>query len=104
MPFPPTSRYYNLDTVQIVAPDGRTITYLERRFLPPPENFSLLQTYVVVQGDRLDNVTAKFLTDPTQFWQLCDANRAMRPGELTATIGRRLRITLPARIPGVSNA
>ena len=104
MPFPPTSRYYNLDTVQIAAPDGRTISYVERRFVPPPEDFSLLQTYVVVQGDRLNNVTAKFLTDPTQFWQLCDANGAMRPGELTATIGRRLRITLPAGIPGVSNA
>jgi hypothetical protein len=104
MPFPPNSRYYNLDTVQITAPDGRTISYLERRFVPPAEDFSLLQTYVVVQGDRLDNVTAKFLTDPTMFWQLCDANGAMRPIELTATIGRRLRITLPAGIPGVSNA
>ncbi len=104
MPFPPNSRYYNLDTVQITAADGRTLTYLERRFVPPPEDFSLLQTYVVMQGDRLDNITAKFLTDPTQFWQLCDANRAMRPVELTATIGRRLRITMPAGIPGVSNA
>ncbi len=104
MPFPPTSRYYNLDTAQIVASDGRTITYLERRFVPPPGKFSLLQTYVVVQGDRLDNVTAKFLTDPTQFWRLCDANRAMQPSELTATIGRRLRITLPEGIPGVPNA
>lgn len=104
MPFPPTSRYYNLDILQFTAPDGTTFSYLERRFVPPPENFALLKTYVVVQGDRLDNVTAKFLTDPGQFWRLCDANRAMRPGELTATIGRRLRITLPEGIPGVPNA
>ena len=102
MSFPPTCRYYNLDTNQIVAPDGRTITYLERRFVPPPENFSLLQTYVVVQGDRLDNVTARFLTDPTQFWQLCDANRAMRPEDLTDTPGQKLRITLPAGISGTA--
>jgi hypothetical protein len=104
MPFPPNSRYASLATAQFTAPDGRTVTYLKRRFLPPPENFALLQTYVVVQGDRLDNVTAKFLGDPVQFWRLCDANRAMRPGELTATIGRRLRITLPEGIPGTPNA
>ena len=104
MPFPPNSRYYNLDTEQLVAPDGRVITYLERRFVPPPESFALLQTYVVVEGDRLDTVTARFLSDPTLFWRLCDANRAMRPRELTATIGRRLRITLPQGIPGVPNA
>ena len=104
MPFPPTSRYYNLHPVQLTTPDGRIVTYLERRFVPPIQNFSLLQTYVVVQGDRIDNVTAKFLSDPTQYWRLCDANGAMRPAELTATIGRRLRITLPEGIPGVSNA
>ena len=104
MPFPPTSRYANIDTVQVVTADGRTLSFLRRRFVPPPENFSLLQTYLVVQGDRLDNVTARFLSDPVQFWRLCDANRAMRPDELTETIGRRLRITLPEGIPGVPNA
>lgn len=104
MPFPATSRYANIDVIEIVAPDGRTISYLRRRFVPAPENFSLLQTYEVVQGDRLDNVTAKFLSDPQQFWRLCDANRATRPDELTETIGRKLRITLPEGIPGVPNA
>ena len=101
MPFPPTSRYSQSRHRPDRRRDGRTVTYLSRRFVPPPENFSLLQTYVVVQGDRLDNVTAKFLGDPVQFWRLCDANRAMRPDELTETIGRRLRITLPEGIPGV---
>ena len=104
MAFSPTSRYYNLDTLQLVTPDGRMLGYVERRFVPPPENFALLQTYVVVQGDRIDNVTARFLTDPTQYWRICDANRAMLPADLTAAIGRRLRITLPEGIPGVPNA
>ena len=53
-----------------------------------------------MQGDRLDNVTAKYLGDPEQFWRLCDANGAMRPEELTETIGNRVRITLAARHPG----
>ena|SRR5258708_1971284 len=104
MPFPPTSRYYNIETATVETRDGRTMIYLRRRFVPPPERFSLLQEYVVVQGDRLDNITARFVKDSEQFWRLCDANGAMRPDELTETIGRRLRITLPEGIPGMPNA
>jgi hypothetical protein len=104
MSFPSTSRYYNIDTATFETPDGRTLVYIRRRFVPPPERFSLLQEYSVVQGDRLDNITARFLGDPEQFWRVCDSNRAMRPEELTETIGRRLRITLPEGIPGIPNA
>jgi len=103
MNFLATSHYYNFETATLETPDGRTIIFLKRRFVPPPENFSLLQEYVVVQGDRLDNITARFLGDPEQFWRVCDANRAMRPDELTETIGRRLRITLPEGISGTPN-
>ena len=39
--------------------------------------------------------SARYLGDPELFWRLCDANVAMRPAELTETIGRRLHITLP---------
>jgi len=44
------------------------------------------------------------LGDPELFWRVCDANRAMRPDELTETIGRRLRITLPEGIPATPGA
>ena len=103
MNFPPKSRYYNFETATLEAPDGRIVIYLERRFVPPPEKFSLLQEHVVVQGDRLDNITVRYLGDPEQFWRVCDANGAMRPDELTETIGRRLRITLPEGLPGTPN-
>ena len=103
MNFSPTSRYYNVETETLEMADGRTIIYLKRRFVPPPENFTLLQEHVVAEGDRLDNITAGYLGDPEQFWRVCDANRAMRPDELTETIGRRLRITLPEGIPGTPN-
>ena len=102
--FPSTSRYYNFETETLETQEHRTIIFLARRFLPQPESFSLLQEHVVSQGDRLDNVTARYLGDPEQFWRVCDANRAMRPDELTETIGRRLRITLPEGIPGTPNA
>ena len=48
-----------------------------------------------MQGDRLDNIAARYLGDPELFWRLCDANVALRPTELTETIGRRILITLP---------
>jgi nucleoid-associated protein YgaU len=98
--FAPTSRYYGLDTATIVV-GGRRVNYVLRRFVPPPERFVPLQEHTVVQGDRLDNITAQYLGDPTLFWRICDANRAMRPESLTATVGRKLRITLPDGITGV---
>jgi hypothetical protein len=102
--FPPTGRYFGIETATLVVGEGKTILYLKRRFVPGPERFALLQEHVVKQGDRLDNVTAHYLDDPEQFWRVCDANRAMRPDGLTETIGRRLRITLPEGIPGTPNA
>lgn len=102
--FPPTSRYYGIETLTREDADGNKMVYLKRRFVPAPERFALLQEHVVKQGERLDNITAQYLTDPEQFWRLCDANRALRPDELTEEVGRRLRITLPEGIPGTPNA
>jgi hypothetical protein len=102
--FPPNSRYAGIDTGTLKTVDGKTIVYVRRRFVPPPERFALLQEYTVVQGDRLDNLAAKFVGDPELFWQICDANAAMQPEELTEIVGRTLRITLPEGIPGTPNA
>jgi hypothetical protein len=102
--FPPNSRYYGIGTAKLTTAVGRTVVFLKRRFVPAPEEFSLIQEHSVIQGDRLDNVTVKYLGDPEQFWRLCDANGAIRPDELTETIGNKVRITLPQGIPGSKNA
>jgi hypothetical protein len=101
--FPPTSRYYGITTGTFILASGDAVTYLLRRFIPPPDRFDAIETHVVSQGERLDSVTALFLNDPLQFWRICDGNRAMRPDELTEVISRRLRITLPEGIPGKPN-
>lgn len=103
-PFPPTSRYAGIEIARIEDAAGREIVYLRRRFVPPPERFALLQEHTVSEGERLDVVTARYMDDPGQFWRICDANRAMRPDDLTATPGRRLRITLPEGLPAMRNA
>jgi nucleoid-associated protein YgaU len=100
--FAPTSRYYGVETESLVLPDGTSVIYLRRRFVPPPERFQVLQEHTVVQGDRLDNLAGQYLGDPTLFWRICDANRAMRPEELAESTGRKLRITLPEGITGSS--
>jgi hypothetical protein len=101
--FPPNSRYYLVETATLTTPEGRTVAYLRRRFIAPPERFALLQEHTVAQGERLDVLAAQYLGDPELFWRICDANVALRPDELTETPGRTLRITLPEGIPGTAN-
>lgn len=102
--FPPTSRYHGIEIKTMNSADGRAIVYLGRRFLPPVEAFALLHEHTVTEGERLDTITAQYLGDSEVFWQLCDANSVLHPEELTEPIGRRIRITLPAGIPGRTNA
>ena len=102
--FPATSRYYGIETTTMKTASGETVAYLRRRFLPSPDRFALLHEHVVTDDERLDNITAKYMDDPEAFWRIADANAAMRPQELTETIGRRLRITLPEGVPGATNA
>jgi hypothetical protein len=101
--FPPTSRYNKTPLASLTMPDGTEVAYLKRRFVPPAENFTLLQEHTVAEGERLDHIATKYLADPEQFWRLCDANGAVRPNELLEPVGRSIRITLPENIPGAQN-
>jgi nucleoid-associated protein YgaU len=100
--FTSTSRYYGMATETLTTANGTTIIYLTRRFLPSPDSFQLLQEHTVTQGERLDNIAAKFLGDPELFWRIADANGAMRPEDLVQTVGTILKITLPQGITGSS--
>jgi hypothetical protein len=99
-PFGPNSRYYAVPLATLVGDDGAPIRYVRRRFLPDPDALAQIGEYVVTPGDRLDLIAAATLQDPELFWRLCDANRCLHPDELTAILGRRLRITLPEGVPG----
>jgi hypothetical protein len=90
-----TSRYAAIETALHVAADGREIPYKRRRFLPPGEELPLLAEIFVLQGDRLDLVTARTLGVPEAFWRVADANNAVDPFELTEEPGRRLRVPQP---------
>jgi hypothetical protein len=89
--FEPTSRYYGVaDATTVVSlSDGstRTVSFKRRRFITVPVGLPGLQ-HIALQGERPDLLSARFLGDPTQFWRICDANRVIRPTELTDTAGR----------------
>ena len=93
--FDPTSRYANLPTATMTTTDGRVVAYVRRRFAPACDLLPLLVEVTVIQGDRLDNITARTLGDPEQFWRVCDANDALNPPDLTDEPGRLLRVPIP---------
>src|ERR1044071_5353671 len=97
--FDPTSRYGSLETVKLEITDAdgapRVIAYKRRRFIPPADGQTTLVEHTVTQGERLDNITARYLGDPLQFWRICDANLALDPDELTDETGRTIAITMP---------
>lgn len=99
-----TSRYYGKPLTSSVTVAGETVIHTTRRFVPPPENYALLQYHFVEQGDRLDNIAQQYLGDPEQYWKLCDANGVDRPDELTEAVGSTIRITLPEGVPGGTDA
>jgi nucleoid-associated protein YgaU len=96
--FDAASRYAGIETrtLPVAGDDGepRSLRYVGRRFIPREAPAAVVE-HTVVQGERLDNLTAAYLGDPTQFWRVCDANGVQRPDELTAEPGRTVRIPLP---------
>ena len=98
--FESSSRYAEIEVTRISVIDSegqtRELRYIKRRFIPSPEGMTTLVEHTVTQGERLDNITAQYVGDPTQFWRVCDANNVMRPDELTETIGRNIIVALPS--------
>ena len=102
--FSPSSRYYSIATATMQKENAGPVVFLKRRFVPHPGKFFVLQEHTVKEGERLDNITNQYYGDPERFWQVCDANNAMQPNELTEEPDTRISITLPEGIPGASNA
>ena len=93
--FQSKSRYAKIATSTYTTVDGREIGYVRRRFLPQPDRGQTVLEHRTSGGERLDNVTAKYICDPEAFWRVCDANLVIHPVELTDEIGRSVRIALP---------
>lgn len=101
-PFSETSRYRGLPLLTGRDAAGREVTYVGRRWVPPPQMFAVAGKYPVREGDRVDLVAATQMGNPLLWWRLADANGALAPAELTAQPGVWLRIPLPPGFGGGS--
>jgi hypothetical protein len=75
------SRYEKMETYTATKEDGTEVTVAK---LPLPSEPSLLGYHPRKQGERLDHLAARYLSDATAFWRLCDASNAMLPDALAA--------------------
>jgi nucleoid-associated protein YgaU len=98
-PANPNSRYYGAQPEDLTLPDGTDVKYLPRRIIPSPGIYPSTITYVISDGDRIDNLAQRFLGDPALYWTICDVNGASDPDELTAQAGRTIVIPLVATLP-----
>jgi hypothetical protein len=102
--YPPESRYHGLAHATLTLADGRTVRYLRRRQFPDPATMAVIAEYRVVEGDRLDNLAMRFLGDSLAAWRIADANGALRMEAMVEEIGLRVRISMPAGMPGAAHA
>ena len=83
------SRYENVATNEIAAPDGRVYRYKKTRFIGPA---TPQQAHSVTAGDRLDLIAQLHFRDPERFWRICDANYSLWPNDLIAQPGRNILV------------
>jgi len=75
------SRYGKAGTTTVRKANGTVVTVTK---LPLPAPKPLLGFHRRLEGQRLDLIAARYKTDATAFWKLCDANNTMVPDALSA--------------------
>ena len=94
--FAPDSRYHGLPTAQARLADGRTVAYVTRRFLPPPENFATVQTLTLAAGQRPDQLAAQLVNPPEPERTSSEAAQRPKP-RLLAPAGVASQFSLSLR-------
>ena len=78
--FDSKSRYNKSEIYTVRDRRGRTVNVVT----PPPRPEQVhLGTHLLIQGERLDLLAAKYLDDPAGFWQIAEQNNVMLPEALT---------------------
>lgn len=96
---PGRSRYDGIPTGRVEADDGhggvRDVMYLLTRTPIDPAAAVPLAWHRVAADDRLDLVAARYLGDPAVYWQICDANLTLDPGDLVGPDAEGSVLTIP---------
>lgn len=82
------SRYRNTGSYRVVDANGRQVSALKIRLIPPtPAGFR----HTFNASERLDILAYKYYRDPEKSWLIADANTEMDPEDLLEP-GRQLLI------------
>ncbi len=77
--FFPGSRYQKTGTYTFTTASGAIVTAAN---LPLPISPPVIGYHRRLQGQRLDLIANYYVSDPTGFWQLCNANGSVVPDAL----------------------
>lgn len=91
--FAPNSRYASLETLEFQV-SGRTVTYVTRRFVPPPGQLQVIARRQLVNGLRLDQIAFDAFNDATLYWRVADGSEALDPSATAGNSGAIVNITI----------
>ncbi len=77
--FDPKSRYAKVPLYEVVDRRGRKAIVAGAA---PGMSQALLGYHVLRQGERLDLLAARYLSDPCAFWRICELNGSVLPDAL----------------------
>lgn len=79
--FKDSSRYAKQKTVEVELPNGRSVTAVTLRRIPPTDGTPI----PVKANDRLDVMALRKYKDSTKFWHVADANTELQANDLVKT-------------------
>lgn len=80
--YPQDSRYAGVPLTVSTLPDGRVVTHLRRRVVPPPVPGGFERERTVGLSERLDTIAGETWGNSRLWWRIADANRAVDPDDL----------------------
>jgi hypothetical protein len=89
--FDPKSRYVNLAQYTVMDQRGRMVSVVPT---PPHPNQTLLGYHILRQGERLDHLASRYLSDPAGYWRIAERNDVMLAEDLT----ERREIAIPGGV------
>ena len=92
--FTSDSRYYAVDTADLIDERHRKIVYKKTRIIPDRRP---RYAHKVRASERLDHIAFRYFKAPDKFWLICDVNLTMWPEELVGEKGRIILIPEPER-------
>jgi hypothetical protein len=93
--YPLDSRYFGVPRAVRTLADGRVVSYLRRRVVPPPAAGGSGTERIVRSYERLDTIAAETWGNSRLWWRIADANRAVDPDDLLEQ-GRALVLPDPS--------